>query len=371
MRYGENALDVIERVKKKIDELKPSFPEGVELTIAYDRSALIERVDRHAEARAHRGGHLGQPRDHAVPAALPQRAAADPVAADQRRAVVHPDVPARHPVDDHEPGRHRHRHRRHGRRRDRHDRGAPQEAGARRRPAPTAHAAADRGGQGGHAGDLLLAADHRGRVPARVHADRAGGAPVQAARLHEDVRHADLGAALDHLRARAARPAHPRQDQARERTTRSRASSSASTSRSSTSRCGGRSRRVAIGAVRAASAMPLALPPRQRVHAAAQRGRPALHADHLPEHLDRGGEAPAPAPGPHAAQLPRGRDRLRQGRPRRDADRSGADHDGRDDRAAAAAEPVAQDAPRALVLGLGAGLAQAGAAAALAGGAAR
>src|SRR6476469_5534257 len=42
-RYGENALDVIERVKKKIDELKFSFSEGVELTIAYDRSGLIER----------------------------------------------------------------------------------------------------------------------------------------------------------------------------------------------------------------------------------------------------------------------------------------------------------------------------------------
>jgi Cu(I)/Ag(I) efflux system membrane protein CusA/SilA len=43
MRYGENALDVIERVKKKVAELQPSFPEGVELTIAYDRSALIGR----------------------------------------------------------------------------------------------------------------------------------------------------------------------------------------------------------------------------------------------------------------------------------------------------------------------------------------
>ncbi len=43
MRYGENALDVIERVKKKVAELQPSFPEGVELTIAYDRSGLIER----------------------------------------------------------------------------------------------------------------------------------------------------------------------------------------------------------------------------------------------------------------------------------------------------------------------------------------
>jgi len=43
MRYGENALDVIQRVKKKFAELKPSFPEGVEMTIAYDRSGLIER----------------------------------------------------------------------------------------------------------------------------------------------------------------------------------------------------------------------------------------------------------------------------------------------------------------------------------------
>jgi Cu(I)/Ag(I) efflux system membrane protein CusA/SilA len=42
-RYGENALDVIERVKKKIADLQPSFPDGVELTIAYDRSGLIAR----------------------------------------------------------------------------------------------------------------------------------------------------------------------------------------------------------------------------------------------------------------------------------------------------------------------------------------
>ena len=45
--------------------------------------------------------------------------------------VVHPDGAARHPVDDHEPGRDRHRHRRHRRRRDRDDRGVPQEARAR------------------------------------------------------------------------------------------------------------------------------------------------------------------------------------------------------------------------------------------------
>lgn len=42
MRYGENALKVIERVKQRIEELKPSFPEGVELIVTYDRSQLIE-----------------------------------------------------------------------------------------------------------------------------------------------------------------------------------------------------------------------------------------------------------------------------------------------------------------------------------------
>ena len=43
MRHGGNAVDVIERVKKKFEELKPSFPDGIEMTIAYDRSGLIER----------------------------------------------------------------------------------------------------------------------------------------------------------------------------------------------------------------------------------------------------------------------------------------------------------------------------------------
>ncbi|MCM8776402.1 MAG: CusA/CzcA family heavy metal efflux RND transporter, partial [Candidatus Omnitrophica bacterium] len=42
MRYGENALNVINRVKAKIKELEPSFPKGVELLVTYDRSELIK-----------------------------------------------------------------------------------------------------------------------------------------------------------------------------------------------------------------------------------------------------------------------------------------------------------------------------------------
>jgi len=44
MRQGENALDVIARVKQKIAEVKPAFPDGVELKVVYDRSNLIERA---------------------------------------------------------------------------------------------------------------------------------------------------------------------------------------------------------------------------------------------------------------------------------------------------------------------------------------
>ena len=43
MRQGENALDVIERVKAKLEELKPSLPPGVEVVTTYDRSDLIQR----------------------------------------------------------------------------------------------------------------------------------------------------------------------------------------------------------------------------------------------------------------------------------------------------------------------------------------
>ena len=41
MRYGENAKDVIERVKKKIEEITPGLPAGVSINVAYDRSNLI------------------------------------------------------------------------------------------------------------------------------------------------------------------------------------------------------------------------------------------------------------------------------------------------------------------------------------------
>lgn len=43
MRWGENAYGVIKKVKQKINDVKSSLPEGLELVTAYDRSGLIER----------------------------------------------------------------------------------------------------------------------------------------------------------------------------------------------------------------------------------------------------------------------------------------------------------------------------------------
>ncbi len=44
MRFGENALKTIERVKLKLEELKNGLPEGVEIVETYDRSKLINRA---------------------------------------------------------------------------------------------------------------------------------------------------------------------------------------------------------------------------------------------------------------------------------------------------------------------------------------
>ncbi len=43
IRFGENVLSVIDRVKARIKEIQPSLPEGVTIVTTYDRSELIHR----------------------------------------------------------------------------------------------------------------------------------------------------------------------------------------------------------------------------------------------------------------------------------------------------------------------------------------
>ena len=44
VRQGADTREVVRRVKSRLDELKPQLPEGVSLEVAYDRTALIDRV---------------------------------------------------------------------------------------------------------------------------------------------------------------------------------------------------------------------------------------------------------------------------------------------------------------------------------------
>ena len=44
MRYGVSALEAIDAVKKKIEEIKPGLPEGVSIVPFYDRTELINRT---------------------------------------------------------------------------------------------------------------------------------------------------------------------------------------------------------------------------------------------------------------------------------------------------------------------------------------
>lgn len=44
IRYGENALAVINKVKERLNELKKSLPADIKIDIAYDRSGLINRA---------------------------------------------------------------------------------------------------------------------------------------------------------------------------------------------------------------------------------------------------------------------------------------------------------------------------------------
>ncbi len=333
MRYGENALDVIERVKKKFAELKPSFPAGVEMTIAYDRSSLIERsIDtlKHAlleeaivvslvimlfllHLRSSLLPILSLPISVAlsfipmylldIPSTIMSLGGiAIAIGATVDAEIVM--IEASHKKLEHAgPGADRHK----------------LLAEAAREVTPAiffslliiAVAFLPVFSLTGQAGRLFKPLAYTKTFVMLISALLSiTFAPALRdilirGKIRPEKKHPVSRFIIATLRAVRLRRAAPAEVDDRHRP------------------------------LRAGVGGPDRAPAGQRVHAAAERGRPALHADHLPEHLHRGGEAAAPVPGPHAAQLPRGRDRVRQGRaaPRRATDPA-PHHDGRDDGAA-------------------------------------
>jgi Cu(I)/Ag(I) efflux system membrane protein CusA/SilA len=137
MRHGENARAVIDRVKARLADIKPSLPKGVRI-VTTDRSDLIERAIDNLEARSDGRDHHRQPRHPRLPLAHPVCHRSHRHHSRLRVAGVHPDVPDGDLLQHHVAGRDRHLHRRPGRRR--HRRGGERLQEAR--------AVAERGGHG-------------------------------------------------------------------------------------------------------------------------------------------------------------------------------------------------------------------------------
>ncbi len=138
MRQGQNALDVIDRVKAKIAQVEPGLPAGMKIVPIYDRSELIKRA-------------ISNVSETLVEVILtvvfivllfllahPQRADPDHHHPGRRPDRVHPVPGARHHRQHHVARRHRHRHGRAGGRRHRRRRADAQEARGARDGATTA-----------------------------------------------------------------------------------------------------------------------------------------------------------------------------------------------------------------------------------------
>ena len=212
MRQGENAVDVIDRVKERIRQIEPGLPPGMEIVPIYDRSALIRRaIDNVSETLVEVVLtvafvvllFLWHVPSALIPlitipvavlvAFIPFRAmgiTANIMSLGGIAIAMGELVDAAIVVVEQT-----------HKKLEQAQRERIDARPSRDRP---------RGGQGGGAGELLRAARDRGVVPPGADARVAGRADVQAARLHQDAHDARGGGPRDHARPRAARALHAR-----------------------------------------------------------------------------------------------------------------------------------------------------------------
>ena len=299
---------------------------------------------RHRDAPRHvaRGDARRFRRDLRVPVARAQRADPDPDHSDRNRTRVRAHALSGPEREHHVARWNRGGDRRDGRRGDHRRRERTQATRGLGARGPTRRArgrdpARDAGGRTEHL--LRAARDHR-LVPADLRARGHRRAPLQAARVHEDLRDGLRGGALGHADTRARGALDSREDSRRAR----QSDQSLARARLHTGRAARRaapSRRRDRGTASARNRDTGISLARLGVHAAAERGNAPLHADGPAGDLHRRGIPHPPAHGPRAQGGARSRAGVRQDRPRRDADGSGSALDGRDDRAARPARALA------------------------------
>ena len=174
MRYGENALEVIENVKKRLEELEAGLPEGVRIKTVYDRSALILRaVDNLKRTLIEESLIVALV---CIVFLLHFRSALVGIITLPMGVLIsfHHHGTTGIERQHHESGRHCHRRRRHGGCGHCHDRKRPQAHRARRgEKAPLGSHPGRLQGSG--AGPVFFAADHRRQLPAGLYPGGPGG----------------------------------------------------------------------------------------------------------------------------------------------------------------------------------------------------
>ena len=122
MRFGENALRVIDRVKARMQDVQKSLPDGVDIVPTYDRSGLIRESIGTLRSTLIEEGLVVSFVALALSVPLPIGAHSHHHAADCGARVVHPHVLPRGHVEHHVARRYRAGDRRAGGRLDRHGR---------------------------------------------------------------------------------------------------------------------------------------------------------------------------------------------------------------------------------------------------------
>ena len=161
-------------------------------------------------------------------------------------------------------------------------------------------------------GVVLQPADHHRVVHADLHAGIAGGAAVQPAGLHQDLRDGGRRAAVDHAGAGADDHLRPRPDHSRAQESDQPLPDldlpAGDQGRDARQDAGDRDRARRARGERLAGA-----PARHRVHAEPERGHAALHADHVARHLRHQGRRTDADPGQDHPVVSGGGLGLRQG----------------------------------------------------------
>ena len=188
MRHGENALNLIDRVKQKIKEIEPSLPPGVKIVTTYDRSDLILRSIATLKEKLIEEGLIVSVVIIIFLFHMPSALVVIITLPDRDHHLFYRNVFPEPDFEHHVAWRDRDRNRRDGRCRHHHGGERAQTAGAlgRMRAARQSNRGSHRRCKRSRQASVLLASHYHGFVSADFYARGPGRATLQTAGIHEN-----------------------------------------------------------------------------------------------------------------------------------------------------------------------------------------